>query len=161
MEPSDQLPFMSHSGRGLRPQEAAFVSEARVGHLATVDDTSGHPSVVPVCFALAGDEIVSVLDEKPKRVADRELRRVRNIEANPAVSLVVDRYDEDWTRLAFVLVRGVAHIVEPGEDGHAGAIAALRSKYPQYRAMAIEQRPVIAIRGPTATSWRGDGKRFD
>jgi PPOX class probable F420-dependent enzyme len=135
------------------------VQAARVGRLATVDD-AGRPSVVPVCHALAGDEIVSVLDEKPKRVADHELRRVRNIEANPAVALVVDQYDEDWSRLAFVQVHGVARIVQPGEEGHAVAIIALRAKYPQYRAMAIEQRPVIAIGGLTATSWRGDGERF-
>jgi len=123
----------------------------------------GRPYVVPVCFALIGDDepsIVSVLDEKPKRVADRNLRRVRNIQANPGVALVVDRYDEDWTKLAFVQVRGNALILSPGEDGHAGAIAALRAKYPQYRAMAIEQRPVIAISNLTATSWRGDGTRF-
>ena len=101
-----------------------------------------------------------MLDEKPKRVADSDLRRVRNIEGNPGVALVVDRYDEDWSRLAFVQIRGEARIVSPGEAGHAEAIAALRAKYPQYRAMAIEQRPVIAIGHLTATSWRGDGTRF-
>lgn len=109
---------------------------------------------------MVGEVIVSVLDEKPKRVADRDLRRVRNIVANPAVSLVADRFDEDWSRLAFVQVRGIARIIEPGDPGHDEAIEALRAKYPQYRAMAIEQRPVIAIENLTATSWRGDGDRF-
>jgi PPOX class probable F420-dependent enzyme len=149
----------SFDGRPLRRAEAAFVGGARVGHLATVD-AGGRPSVVPVCFVLIDDEIVSVLDEKPKRVADSDLRRVRNIEGNPQVALVIDRYDEDWSRLAFVQVRGLARIVHPGDDGHAAAIAALRAKYPQYHGMAIEQRPVIAIGHLTATSWRGDGNRF-
>jgi PPOX class probable F420-dependent enzyme len=149
----------SFEGRPLQPSEVLFVGEARVGHLATVN-AAGRPSVIPVCFTLIGDEIVSVLDEKPKRVADSDLRRVRNIEGNPAVALVVDQYEEDWSRLAFVQVRGVARIVQPGEAGHPEAIAALRAKYRQYRSMAIEQRLVIAISNLTATSWRGDGTRF-
>lgn len=137
--------------------------EARVGRLATVD-TRHEPSVVPVCFAVMGNtspRIVSVLDEKPKRVADRDLRRIRNIERNPAVALVVDRYDEDWSKLAFVQLRGVARVIAPGEEGHAAAVSALRAKYPQYLEMAIERRPVIAIEGLAAFSWRGDGTRFD
>jgi PPOX class probable F420-dependent enzyme len=152
----------SFDGRALRPGEIAFVREAQVGRLATVD-ARNHPAVVPVCFALLGEDepvIVSVLDEKPKRVGDERLGRVRNIRENPAVCLVVDRYDEDWTQLAFVQVRGLARLVEPREDGHAEARAALRAKYPQYHAMAIEQRPVIAIENLTAFSWRGDGTRF-
>jgi PPOX class probable F420-dependent enzyme len=118
---------------------------------------------VPVCFAVMdGDApaIVSVLDEKPKRVADAELGRVRNIRQNPQVCLVVDRYDEDWSRLAFVQVHGRARVIVPGEDGHAEAVELLRAKYPQYREMAIEQRPVIMIDGLTGFSWRGDGTRF-
>jgi PPOX class probable F420-dependent enzyme len=118
---------------------------------------------VPVCFAVIGADrpaIVSVLDEKPKRVTDADLARVRNIRANPHVCLVVDRYEEDWSRLAFVQVHGVARMVEPGDPLHGRAIAALRAKYPQYRAMAIEARPVIAIEDLTARSWRGDGERF-
>lgn len=150
------------SGRPMRPEELAFVREARVGRLTTVD-VRGRPSVVPFCFALLGDHnpvVVSVLDEKPKRVADEKLARVRNIEANPEVCLVVDRYDEDWSRLAFVQVRGRARIVGAGGDGHAVAVAALRAKYPQYATMAIELRPVIVIEHLRAVSWRGDGKPF-
>ncbi len=150
-------------GRPPSPDELAFVREARVGHLATVD-ARNRPAVVPVCFALLDGDgaptIVSVLDEKPKRVADRQLARVRNILHQPEVMLVVDRYDEDWSRLAFVQLRGTASLIDPGADGYADAIAELRRAYPQYRAMAIERRAVIVIRDLRATSWRGDGQSF-
>ena len=162
MEPPAPLPSRSRSGRPLTPGELTLVREARVGRLATVDAQS-RPMVVPVCFAVVGEEttaIVSVLDEKPKQVGDERLGRVRNIRSNPAVCLVVDRYDEDWTRLAFVQVRGEARLLEPGAAGHPEAVAALREKYPQYRDMAIEDRLVIAIERLTAFSWRGDGTRF-
>lgn len=136
----------------------AFLRTARVGHLATGDDR-GRPSVVPICFALldgAATVIVSVLDEKPKSVADTELARVRHIRAHPAVAVVVDRYDEDWSRLAWVQAKGTARVVAPGEDRHAAAIAALRAKYPQYLAMAIERRPVILIERLRIRAWRAD-----
>jgi PPOX class probable F420-dependent enzyme len=138
----------------------AFVRQARIGHLATVDDR-GRPSVVPFCFALLGEDepvVVSALDEKPKSVADAELARVRHIRAHREVAFVVDRYDEDWSRLAWVQIKGHARIVAPGEDGHADAISALRAKYPQYRAMAIAQRPVILIERLRITSWAATGR---
>jgi PPOX class probable F420-dependent enzyme len=152
----------SPGARPLRESELAFVREARVGRLATVD-AAGRPVVVPFCFAVVGEDapvVVSVLDEKPKRVGDARLARVRNIERNPDVAFVVDRYEEDWSRLAWVQVRGRAVIREPGAEGHAEAIAALREKYPQYRTMAIEERPVIVISDLRGSSWRGDGKAF-
>jgi PPOX class probable F420-dependent enzyme len=138
----------------------AFVRQARIGHLATVDDR-GRPSVVPFCFALLGEDepvVVSALDEKPKSVADAELARVRHIRAHPEVAVIVDRYDEDWSRLAWVQIKGHARIVAPGEDGHTDAITALRAKYPQYRAMAIAQRPVILIERLRITSWAATGR---
>ncbi|MGI8642579.1 MAG: TIGR03668 family PPOX class F420-dependent oxidoreductase, partial [Thermomicrobiales bacterium] len=144
---------------GLSPADLAFVRERRVGHLATADD-HGRPSVVPVCYAITGaDEqpaLVSVLDEKPKRVTDAALQRVRNIAAQPAVAVIIDDYDEDWNRLAFVHIKGVATLVQPGENGHAESIAALRRKYPQYEMMAIGERPLIRIAGLSATSWRAN-----
>jgi PPOX class probable F420-dependent enzyme len=142
--------------------ELAFIQDARVGRMATVD-ADGTPSVVPFCLAVVSDDtpcVVSVLDEKPKRVADAKLARVRNIERNPHVAFVVDRYEEDWSRLAFVQIRGRARVMLPRHEGHARAIAALRAKYPQYRTMAIEDRPVIVIEDLHATSWRGDGRPF-
>ncbi len=150
------------SGRPMRPEELAFVREARVGRLATVDAWN-RPAVVPFCFAVLDDDgpiVVSALDEKPKRVADEELARVRNIEANPEVCFIVDRYDEDWSQLAFVQVRGRARLAAPGAEGHAEAIAALREKYPQYATMAIERRILIVIERLRAVSWRGDGESF-
>ncbi len=150
------------AGRPLRPAELAFVRAARVGRLATVD-AANRPSVVPFCYAVLNGEdpvVVSVLDEKPKRVTDANLARVRNIQSSPAVSFVVDKYDEDWSRLAFVQVRGHAAVIEPGAEIHARAVAALRAKYPQYAAMAIEERPLIVIADLRGHSWRGDGKPF-
>lgn len=136
-----------------------MLNDARVGRLATVNER-GHPSVVPFCFAVIGEEepvIVSVLDEKPKDVPDEDLARVRNIRRNPNVAFVIDHYEENWSRLSFVQVRGQARLVSPGEPGHAAAITALREKYPQYRSMAIEQRTVIVIEGLRLHMWSGDG----
>lgn len=120
-----------------------FVAAARVGHLATVDGR-GRPHVVPFCFVLEGDIAYSVLDEKPKTVPVEELRRVKNILARPDVQFVVDVYDEDWSCLAFVQLRGRARLLTTGEE-HSRALSVLRDKYPQYVAMKLEVRPVIAI----------------
>jgi PPOX class probable F420-dependent enzyme len=138
----------------------AFIAEARVGRLATVNGR-GRPSVVPICFALLdGPEpiVVSVLDDKPKRVGDQELARVRNLRQNPVCSLVIDHYEEDWTNLVFTQINGPARIVDSGDDPHAGALAALQVKYPQYRVMDLNHRPVIVIEIVSVTTWRGDGK---
>ena len=134
---------------------------AVIGDLDDRDDVAV-TSVFDATLGLAGDalHVASVLDEKRKQVADEQLARVRNIRRNPEVSFVVDRYDEDWSRLVFVQVRGVATIVSPGGDGHAEAIAALLAKYPQYRSMAIERRAVILIEMHHAHAWRGDGVPF-
>ncbi len=151
------------AGRPLRAAELAFLRDARVGRLATVD-AAGFPAVVPICFALlVGEEpaVGSVLDEKPKRVPDDALARVRHIRRHPEVGFVVDHYEEDWSRLVFVQVRGRARLLFPSGEGHGAAIAALREKYPQYHEMAIEERPVILIEDLRAVSWRGNGQRLD
>jgi PPOX class probable F420-dependent enzyme len=148
------------SERAAPPHAAAirFLQAARVARLATVGQ-DGAPHLVPVCYALATDAdtltaLYIVLDEKPKRVAPHELRRVRNILAEPRVSLLVDRYDDgDWDNLAFVRIDGVATIVAPGEPGHAGALTLLRARYPQYRAMDLDGRPIIKIAPTTIRSW--------
>lgn len=139
----------------MREPELAFVRSQRVARLATIS-ADGTPSLVPICFALIeGDEpaIVSVLDDKPKSVPDQDLARVRHILREPRVSVIVDHYDEDWSLLAFVQIRGLARLVGPDDPAHAVAIATLRSKYPQYHAMAIEQRPVMVIEPYRKTSW--------
>lgn len=145
-------------GIALDPAAAAFLRAGRVGRLATVG-ADGVPHLVPVCYAAAFAEgaltaIQIALDEKPKRVGPGELRRVRNLLDNPAVALLVDRYDDDdWGRLAFLRVDGRAALVAPGEDGHAPAVAALRAKYPQYGAMALDGRPIIHIVPRGARGW--------
>src|SRR5207253_5067300 len=88
-----------------------FLEAHRVGHLATAG-ADGAPNVVPVCYALDDEALCFVADERPKRRPARELLRLRNLRANPRAALVVDDYDEDWTRLAYVLVRGPARGVE-------------------------------------------------
>ena len=140
----------------LTPEQRRFLEILRVARLATVD-ASGMPHVVPVCYALAGETVHIVLDEKPKRVDARALKRVRNILANPRAALVADHYDDtDWSRLGWVMLRGTAAILEGGAE-HAAALDRLRQRYAQYRAMALDKRPVIALRVERATSW-GDLK---
>ncbi len=127
----------------LSPSEDRFLRSARTAHLATAD-ASGQPHVVPVCFVFNGEFIYSVLDSKPKTTALRQLRRVRNILANPRVSLVVDHYEEDWSRLQYVMVSGEASLLESGEEWGL-SIVMLRQKYPQYHRMELDQSPVIKI----------------
>ena len=127
----------------LTPAQDRFLRSARTGHLATAD-AKGRPQVVPVCFVFDGQAIYSVLDAKPKTTPLRQLRRVKNILANPQVSLVVDHYEEDWDKLQYILVSGDAELLESGEKW-ALAIAMLREKYPQYQAMDLDQSPVIKI----------------
>lgn len=133
----------------ITPDVAAFIDSCRVAHLATAD-AEGHPHVIPVCFAHHGGAFWLPIDEKPKRTT--RLKRLRNIEANPNVALVFDRYDEDWIRLAYVLVRGAASIIERGGD-HPQALSTLRDRYPQYRAMALEDLPLIRITLETVVTW--------
>ena len=116
----------------LSNRERHFLELQRVGHLATADHV-GAPHVVPVCFAVAGDVLYITVDEKPKRGSALALKRVRNIVENPAVAFVTDRYDEDWSRLGWVMLRGRAEILEAGGE-HDAAQALLRDRYPQLAA---------------------------
>ena len=125
---------------------------ARVGHLATAG-ASGQPHVVPVCFALDGERLYWAVDAKPKRT--RELRRVRNLVENPHVSLVVDVWDEDWRRLAWVMVEGTATVITDGADRTRG-LDALLAKYPQYRVMDLRATAgaVVAVTPSRVLAWR-------
>jgi PPOX class probable F420-dependent enzyme len=134
----------------LSDRERQFLAGRKVGHLATAD-RSGVPHVVPVCFAIADAALYITIDEKPKR-ADAPLKRLRNIAENPSVAVVVDRYDDDWRRLGWVMLRGRADIVAGGEE-HARAQALLRARYPQLNDMDIAPLPVIAVRVDRVTSW--------
>ena len=136
----------------LSQEQTSFLVRQRVARLATAD-SSGRPHAVPVCFACAPPSIYIALDEKPKDVPVTRLKRVRNILENPDVVLVADRYAEDWSLLAFVMVRGRAELLDPGTEEHAAAVRLLRGKYHQYETMRIEENPVIAIRPEKAASW--------
>jgi PPOX class probable F420-dependent enzyme len=135
----------------LSDRERRFLAEQRVAHLATAD-ARAEPHVVPVCFALHASTLYITIDAKPKRAAGATLKRVKNILENPAVAVVVDRYDEDWARLGWVMLRGPAEILAAGSE-HDDAQALLRSRYPQLAAMPIAHLPVIALRIARVTSW--------
>ena len=133
-------------------KEAAFIRNARVGHLATADE-HGQPLNVPFCFAFDGECLYSPIDEKPKAATPQELKRIRNIRANPRVSVVVHHYDdEDWSCLAHVIIQGEASILTEG-DAHRKAVRLLRRKYSQYRTMALDERPIIRIRIVRCIRW--------
>jgi PPOX class probable F420-dependent enzyme len=134
---------------GLTPEERAFLGDARRATLATIGEDS-RPRLVPICFVLVGDALVTPIDEKPKATADpRNLARVQDIERRSDVAVLVDRWDEDWTRLAWLRLDGQATLVGPD----ASALAALRAKYPQYGGHALEDRPLIRIAIDRVRSW--------
>ena len=128
-----------------------FIRAARVAHLATAD-AGGQPLVIPICFAFDGKEFFSPIDEKPKRTSPQQLKRLKNIRENAQVSLVIDCWDEDWRKLAYVLVSGKARILHSGQK-HRRAVHVLRRKYRQYHTMAIEGRPMIAIKPLSVKTW--------
>lgn len=135
----------------MKRSEAAFVRSARLGYLATVDET-GEPSNIPFCFAFDGATLYSSIDEKPKSRALGRLKRLRNIRADPRVCVVINRYDEDWSQLGHIVMRGRARVLRQGQQ-HDKAVRLLRRKYPQYRRMAIHERPIIAIRITRYAAW--------
>ena len=144
----------------LSQAELAFLAAARRAVLGTLA-ADGRPRLVPICFALdAADRplrIWSPLDDKPKRVADpHDLKRVRDIAANPAVSLLVDAWSEDWPALGWLRLDGRAELIEPGSSAseeHGVAVAALRARYPQYASHGLEHRPIIRIVIERHRSW--------
>ena len=147
----------------LSTEERAFLAGARRAVLATTSP-EGLPRLVPVCFVLAdgvdrqGRPLVySPIDEKPKRTDDpHQLARVRDLLVLPEASLLVDRWDEDWSRLAWLRAYGTGELLEPQPhetEEHAAAVAALRAKYPQYEQQAIDARPIIRIALNRVLSW--------
>jgi PPOX class probable F420-dependent enzyme len=134
----------------LTEPQRRFLNRCRVGHLATADARAA-PHVVPVCFAIGDKTLYITIDQKPKG-DPRALKRLRNIADNPAAAFVADHYDEDWSRLGWVMVRGRAEILESGAE-HDGAQQLLQTRYRQYQMMAIGDLPVIAIRIERVTSW--------
>jgi PPOX class probable F420-dependent enzyme len=137
----------------LTKKQLALIRAARVAHLATADRI-GQPHVIPICFVFDGKNFYSPVDEKPKRVAPQKLKRIRNILENPQVSLVIDHYDEDWRKLAYLLLFGKARVLSSGVK-HRNAVRLLRRKYSQYREMTIDRLPMILIRPRRIRSWGG------
>jgi PPOX class probable F420-dependent enzyme len=123
------------------------LAEARVAHLATVGP-GGRPHIVPITFALDGDSIYFAVDAKPKRTTD--LQRLRNIEANPAVAVLVDHYDDDWSRLWWVRIDGHARVLDPGHSNRA--VDLLVDRYGQYR-HARPSGPVVQISVDRMSGW--------
>ena len=135
-----------------------FIAAARVARLATAD-RAGAPHAVPLCFWFDGVRVYFVIDEKPKRRTGTRLKRMRNIAENPRVALILDRYEEDWGGLAYVLLQGTARVVDDSEE-YLLALRGLRDKYAQYRAMALspEKNPVVRIDPERVHAW---GARFN
>lgn len=131
----------------LTPEEARerFAS-ARVARLATADG-DGRPHLVPIVFAVAGDEVFSAVDAKPKRTAN--LKRLANVRANPRVALLADRYDDDWSGLWWARADGRARVLERDER----AIALLAERYEQYRESPPDG-PVLAVTVERWSGWR-------
>jgi len=135
----------------LSERERRFLAARKVGYLATAD-RAANPHVVPVCFAVADSSLYITIDEKPKRTAGAKLKRVRNIAQNPEVAFLAERYDDDWARLGWVMLRGRAEILSSGAE-HDRAQTLLRARYPQLANMQIAGLAVIAIRIERVTSW--------
>jgi PPOX class probable F420-dependent enzyme len=152
----------------LTPSERALLGEARRIVLCTVTPT-GLPRPVPICFALVEGEIegelgalrlYTPLDYKTKHAADpRRLARVLDISDRPDVTLLADRWDEDWTCLAWLRLHGTARLLEPQSGAasldreHSIAVAALCARYTQYATHDLSHRPIVRVVITSAFSW--------
>ncbi len=134
-------------------KEIEFIKSNRVARMATVDGL-GKPRVIPVCYSFNGIYFYTPIDDKPKRATPRELKRVRNIIENPNVSLVIDEYYEDWSKLCYIIINGRAEIIESGEE-YQNSLTLLTEKYPQYIDMKLSELnlPVIKIVPNRIISW--------
>ena len=124
------------------------VGDARVGRLGTVTP-AGRPHLVPCCFALVDDVAFTAVDDKPKSTFN--LRRLENIRKAPATCLLIDEYDDDWTRLWWVRLDGTARVADSASEVTL-AMNALTTKYAQYMHVAIPG-PVIALEIAAWVSW--------
>ena len=135
----------------LSDQDRAFIDAHPVARLATAD-AQGMPHVLPICCVVLTETLYLTIDQKPKSGDVRRLKRLRNIAENPQVAAIIDRYDEDWTQLGWIMLRGKAEIIHAGEE-HDRAQEALRKRYPPYRDMKLDDLPVIAVRIEHVTRW--------
>lgn len=134
----------------LTDKQRRFLDAHPVARLATADP-EGQPHVLPICYAIVGDHLCFTIDEKPKR-QDKELKRLVNLRLNPKAAVVVDCYHDDWSKLGWVLIQGTAKVLADG-NLHDRAQQALRERYPQLKAMRIDDLPVVAISIGHVTSW--------
>lgn len=144
---------VSHDGRGrglrLSEHEARRrFGTAAVARLATAGP-DGQPHLVPVTFAADGGHIYTAVDGKPK--SSRQLRRLRNIAANPRVAVLADHYEPDWDNLWWVRADGHASILSDPAD-LAGPLRLLAARYPQYRT-SLPDGPVIHIQVDRWSGW--------
>ena len=144
----------SVKGRGRPKAVTAQLQEARVARLATVDKP-GQPHLIPICYAFDGAVFYTPIDDKPKRVKHQELARVRNIRANPLVALLIDNYDEDWSRLWYILVRGTASVLDDSEEKQK-AMRLLKEKYPNYRMGLLSKKALVIGIRPQKITWWGN-----
>jgi PPOX class probable F420-dependent enzyme len=120
--------------------------------MSTVD-ASGEAFAVPICYAFDGERFFTPIDEKPKR-HDRPLKRVRNIEETGRATLLIDHYDDqDWSQLAWIMIRGKASVIGPGDKFHSNAVELLQNRYSQYREMNLGSAAVIVIEPDRVTAW--------
>src|SRR5260221_13714021 len=129
-----------------------LLATGRVGHLATTS-ADGRPHVIPVCFAWVPPVLYSAIDAKPKRTT--LLRRVRNIIETGRAAFVVDRWSEDWSQLAYVLVEGPAEVLEDGQERDE-ALIILTAKYPHYDDLPLIDNLVVKVAAERVVAWRAD-----
>lgn len=176
---------ITHLATLLDDRWRAFLGAARSATLATTTP-SGRPRLVPICFVV-GDRadpaarvrLYSPLDDKPKAITDpHRLARVRDILARPVASLLVDRWSEDWERLAWLRLETSADLLEPADGAdagrtgnvadagadagqaaseHAEAVTALRAKYPQYADHRLAERPILRFTVERVVAWGDPG----
>jgi PPOX class probable F420-dependent enzyme len=142
----------------LTPVERTFAERHRVARLATADG-HGTPHVIPVVYATTDVAVYFIVDDKPKGTRTG-LKRLRNIERNPQVALLIDDYAEDWTALAYLLIHGRAAVVADREE-YLHALGKLRDRYPQYRSMplAFESHPMVRIVHERSHFWQAAAAR--
>jgi PPOX class probable F420-dependent enzyme len=126
----------------------ARVTVARVARLATTDP-DGRPHLVPIVFAVEGDTLYSAVDRKPKR--STRLRRIENARVRPDVTILIDHYEDDWSRLWWIRIRGRARVLDQGKE-REHALRLLEGKYPQYRTEPPEG-PVLAVDVTEVREW--------
>ena len=134
-------------------REFSFIQTHKIARMATVDKL-GKPLVLPICYAFDGNNIYTPIDKKPKSVTINKLKRIRNILENQNISIVIDNYDDNWSKLGYVIIHGKAELIHSGSE-YDESLRILSEKYPQYREMKLSQLnlPVIRIVPNRIISW--------